>query len=49
MKDDKIRTAHLVDTVDLYKDIANGTLPAISYVKPSGWVDGDPASSKWNL
>ena len=49
MTDDKIRTTHLVDTVDLYKDIANGTLPAVSYVKPSGWVDGHPASSKWNL
>jgi phospholipase C len=49
MTDDKIRTSHLVDTTDLYKDIQNGTLPAVSYVKPSGWVDGHPASSKWNL
>jgi phospholipase C len=24
-------------------------LPAVSYVKPSGWVDGHPASSKLNL
>ncbi len=44
-----IRTAHLKDTTDLYADIANGTLPAVSFVKPSGWVDGHPASSKWNL
>ena len=35
-----IRTAHLADTDDLYKDIKNGKLPAVSFVKPSGWVDG---------
>ncbi|MBV8833571.1 MAG: phosphoesterase, partial [Acidobacteriaceae bacterium] len=42
-------TAHLQDTADLYNDIQNGTLPAISFVKPSGLVDGHPASSKLNL
>ena len=26
-----------------------GSLPAVSYVKPSGWVDRHPASSKWDL
>ena len=41
--------ANLVDTTQLYTDIQNGTLPAVSYVKPSGWVDGHPASSKWDL
>jgi phospholipase C len=49
MGDPAVRTAHLKDTIDLYNDIKNGTLPAVSYVKPSGWVDGHPASSKWNL
>jgi phospholipase C len=49
MTDKKIRTDHIVDTTDLYADIANGTLPAVSFVKPSGWVDGHPASSKWDL
>jgi phospholipase C len=49
MTNDAIRTTHLKDTTDLYNDIANGTLPAVSFVKPSGWVDGHPASSKWNL
>ena len=49
MADDKIRTEHLKDTTDLYSDIAAGTLPAVSFVKPSGWVDGHPASSKWDL
>ena len=44
-----IRTEHLKDTIDFYNDIANGTLPAVSYVKPSGWVDGHPASSKLDL
>jgi phospholipase C len=49
MTNDAIRTAHIVDTVDLYSDIKNGTLPAVSFVKPSGWVDGHPASSKFDL
>ena len=30
-------------------DIASGTLPAVSVVKPSGYVDGHPASSKLQL
>ncbi|MGA2133385.1 MAG: alkaline phosphatase family protein [Bryobacteraceae bacterium] len=41
--------ANLQDTENLYSDIAAGTLPAVSYVKPSGWVDGHPASSKIDL
>ncbi len=44
-----VRTSHLKDTIDLYSDIKNGTLPAVSFVKPSGWVDGHPASSKLDL
>jgi phospholipase C len=49
MTNDAVRTAHIADTTDLYADIASGKLPAVSFVKPSGWVDGHPASSKWNL
>src|ERR1700730_2757096 len=49
MTDDALRTKHIKDTTDLYADIANGSLPAVSFVKPSGWVDGHPASSKWDL
>src|ERR1700722_5291904 len=49
MANSAIRTTHLKDTTDFYDDIQNGTLPAVSYVKPSGWVDGHPASSKWDL
>ena len=49
MTNDEVRTKHIVDTTELYSDIQNGTLPAVSYVKPSGWVDGHPASSKFDL
>jgi phospholipase C len=41
--------AHIQDTVNLYSDISQGTLPAVSIVKPSGYVDGHPASSKLDL
>jgi phospholipase C len=49
MANAKIREAHIQDTLNLYADIANGTLPAVSVVKPSGFVDGHPSSSKLNL
>jgi phospholipase C len=49
MTNQAVRTSHIRDTDELYQDINNGTLPAVSFVKPSGWVDGHPASSKWNL
>jgi phospholipase C len=41
--------AHIQDTANLYADIANNQLPAVSFVKPSGLVDGHPASSKLEL
>jgi phospholipase C len=41
--------AHIQDSINLYSDIANGTLPAVSFVKPSGYADGHPASSKLNI
>jgi phospholipase C len=44
-----VRTAHIQDTANLYADIKAGTLPAVSIVKPSGLVDGHPASSKLDL
>jgi phospholipase C len=44
-----VRTAHIQDTANLYTDIANNTLPAVSIVKPSGLVDGHPSSSKLDL
>jgi phospholipase C len=41
--------SHLQDTTALYQSIQDGTLPAVSFVKPDGWLDGHPASSKLNL
>ncbi len=41
--------AHNQDTTALYDGIKNGSLPAVSFVKPDGWLDGHPASSKLNL
>ncbi len=49
MANPAVRAAHIQDTVNLYSDIQGGTLPAVSIVKPSGLVDGHPASSKLNL
>jgi phospholipase C len=43
------RTAHLKDTADLYDAIEDGKLPAVSWVKPSTFNDGHPASSKVDL
>jgi phospholipase C len=49
MANSTVRAQHIQDTVDLYADIGNGTLPAVSFVKPSGLVDGHPSSSKLDL
>ncbi|MGB6384170.1 MAG: alkaline phosphatase family protein [Terriglobales bacterium] len=43
------REAHIQDTTTLYEDIDTGNLPAVSIVKPSGFTDGHPASSKLDL
>ncbi|MGZ5573084.1 MAG: alkaline phosphatase family protein, partial [Usitatibacter sp.] len=40
---------HMRDVTDLFTDLATGNLPAVSYVKPDGTMDGHPASSKWTL
>jgi phospholipase C len=37
------------DVKDLYNDIQNDTLPAVSIVKPDGLLDGHPATSKLDL
>ncbi|HEY2138274.1 MAG TPA: alkaline phosphatase family protein [Xanthobacteraceae bacterium] len=49
MTDPAARDAHLKDTTDLYDAIAHGNLPAVSFVKPSTFNDGHPASSKFSL
>jgi phospholipase C len=41
--------AHIQDSLNLYGDISKHSLPAVSIVKPSGYTDGHPASSKLNL
>ena len=54
MTNDAVRTAALQDTTNLYADLmsctaTSCTLPAVSFVKPDGNLDGHPASSKPNL
>jgi phospholipase C len=43
------RETYIADTNELYKDIDTNTLPPVSIVKPSGFNDGHPASSKLDL
>ena len=43
------RQTYIGDTTELYEDIDTGNLPAVSIVKPSGFNDGHPASSKLDL
>jgi len=49
MANEQERLTHIHDTVDLYNDIDNGILPAVSIVKPNALNDGHPASSKLDL
>jgi phospholipase C len=49
MTDPVARVEHNKDITDLYDAIASGNLPAVSYVKPSTFTDGHPASSKMSL
>lgn len=49
MTNPALRSEHIQDTANLYGDIRDGHLPAVSWVKPSGLVDGHPASSKLDL
>ena len=48
MTNPKLR-ANLHGIRDLYAAIRGGTLPAVSIVKPDGYLDGHPASSKFEL
>jgi phospholipase C len=43
------RETYIGDTTELYEDIDTGNLPPVSIVKPSGFNDGHPASSKLDL
>jgi phospholipase C len=49
MADPATRAEHIKDTVDMYTDIAGGTLPAVSFAHPDGTLDGHPQSSKLDL
>jgi phospholipase C len=49
MGDPAQRAAHIKDATDFFAAIDSNTLPAVSYVKPDGLLDGHPASSKLDL
>ncbi len=54
MTNEAVRKAALQDTLDLYADLqtcssTSCNLPAVSFVKPDGYLDGHPASSKVDL
>ena len=49
MANPAVRTAHIKDTADLITAIQNNTLPAVSFGKPDGLLDGHPQSSKVDL
>ena len=49
MPDAAQRAAHIKDATDFFAAIDNNTLPAVSFVKPDGLIDGHPASSKLDL
>jgi phospholipase C len=49
MGDPAQRAAHIKDATDFFAAIDNSTLPAVSFVKPDGLLDGHPASSKFDL
>ena len=49
MGDATQRQAHIKDAIDFFAAVQQGTLPAVSFVKPDGLLDGHPASSKLDL
>jgi phospholipase C len=49
MGDPAQRAAHVKDTADLLADIDHDSLPAVSFAKPDGLLDGHPQSSKLGL
>ena len=49
MGDQTQRAAHIRDARDFFAAVNSGTLPAVSFVKPDGLVDGHPATSKLDL
>jgi phospholipase C len=43
------RSEHIMDATDFFTGVASGTLPAVSFVKPDGLIDGSSATSKLDL
>src|SRR5579883_232859 len=49
MANPNVRKAHIQDTANLISAIKNTNLPAVSFGKPDGLLDGHPQSSKVDL
>ena len=49
MGDSNQRKDHIKDATDFFAAVSDGTLPAVSFVKPDGLIDGHPATSKLDL
>jgi len=49
MTNQTLREEHIQDLANFYEDVKASDLPAVSIIKPSGAVDGHPASSKLDL
>jgi phospholipase C len=49
MGDPAERAEHIKDATDFFAAIDSESLPAVSFVKPDGLLDGHPASSKLDL
>jgi phospholipase C len=49
MANPTVRAAHVKDTADLITAISTNDLPAVSFGKPDGLLDGHPQSSKVDL
>lgn len=49
MGDPTQRALHIKDATDFFAAVQNGTLPAVSFVKPDVLLDGHPATSKVDL
>jgi phospholipase C len=43
------RAEHIKDGSDFFAAVSDGSLPAVSFVKPDGLIDGIPATSKLDL
>src|SRR5262249_16213979 len=49
MTNEPVRANNLKDLTAFYNDVDSGPLPAVSFIKPDGLLDGHPTSSKLDL